>query len=57
MRGRYAQLGDDTLESVANLRLEGYANSEIATKLGVSVSSIERKLRLIRQIWGEGDVE
>ena len=53
VRLRYEQLADDRLEAVARARLEGYSNKEIAGQLGTSVSSVERKLRLIRQIWGE----
>jgi len=44
-------LSDDTLRSVATLRLEGYSNEEAAAKLDVSVRTVERKLRIIRQVW------
>ena len=46
-----AQLRDDTLRQVALLRMEGYSNQEIAERLQISVRSIERKLRLIREQW------
>lgn len=36
---------------VALLRLEGVENREIAERLEISVSSVERKLRLIREAW------
>jgi RNA polymerase sigma factor (sigma-70 family) len=45
------QLDDDQLSAVALAKLEGYTNLEIAGQLGKSLSSIERKLRVIRRIW------
>ena len=45
------RLKDDGLKAVAVARLEGYTNAEVATKLGCSIRSIERKLNLIRNIW------
>lgn len=44
-------LGDDQARTVASMRMEGYSNSEIAEHIGMSVSSVERKLRMIRQAW------
>ncbi|MEW4531506.1 ECF-type sigma factor [Maioricimonas sp. JC845] len=44
-------LGDDTLRAVAELRLEGYSNAEIASELGVSTHAVERKLALIKKKW------
>ena len=44
-------LDDPQLRTVALSKLEGYSNSEIADKLGRSVSTVERKLQLIRRIW------
>lgn len=44
-------LRDDLLRSVAMLRIEGHTLPEIATKLGLSLRSVERKLRLIRSTW------
>ena len=46
-----AVLRNDTLRRVALGRLEGYSNREIAQRLGLSVRSVERKLRLIRDDW------
>jgi DNA-directed RNA polymerase specialized sigma24 family protein len=43
---------DDDQRSVALLRLMSYTDAEIAELLRFSVSKIERKLRLIRKIWG-----
>jgi DNA-directed RNA polymerase specialized sigma24 family protein len=45
-----AQL-DDRLREVALLRLSGYSNEEIAEKVGRSVKSIERYMKMIREIW------
>ncbi len=44
-------LGDDALRSVALWRMEGYGAEEIARKLGCVPRSVERKCRLIRDIW------
>lgn len=47
------QLGDETLERIALAKLEGYTNDEIAEQLGVRTRTVERKLRIIREIWAE----
>jgi DNA-directed RNA polymerase specialized sigma24 family protein len=44
-------LGDAELETVALLKMEGYTTEEIAAKLGYVPRTIERKLRLIRNLW------
>ncbi|MEM6691887.1 MAG: ECF-type sigma factor, partial [Planctomycetota bacterium] len=44
-------LEDPVLETVALLRLEGYAVAEIAEKVGCAKRSVERRLNLIRQVW------
>lgn len=44
-------LGDDELRSVAQWKLEGHTNEEIAAKLGYVVRSVERKLGIIRSLW------
>jgi DNA-directed RNA polymerase specialized sigma24 family protein len=50
-------LGDRTLQIVATMKLEGYTNGEIATRLGCVISTVERKLARIRGKWagGRGD--
>lgn len=48
---RLAQLGDETLRTVALLRLEGYSNQEVAERLSCTTRTVERKLELIRAIW------
>lgn len=45
------RLGEPTTREVALLRLEGYENRDIAERLEISVSSVERKLRVIREVW------
>jgi DNA-directed RNA polymerase specialized sigma24 family protein len=52
-RRRLAELGDDVLRSVALWKMEGYSSAEIAGKLGCVVGTVERKLRVIRNIWGK----
>jgi RNA polymerase sigma factor (sigma-70 family) len=48
------RLDDERLQAVAVAKMEGYSNEELAAKLGCSVSTIERKLQLIRRIWNRG---
>jgi DNA-directed RNA polymerase specialized sigma24 family protein len=43
-------LGDEALRAVALAKMEGDTNEEIAGRLGVSLSTVERKLRGIRAI-------
>lgn len=50
------KLGDDTLQTVALLRIEGHSVDEIAIRLGCAKRSVERRLRLIRTIW-QGELE
>lgn len=42
---------DNKLRPIAVWKMEGHTNKEIATKLTCSVSTVERKLRLIRHTW------
>lgn len=42
--------GEDLVE-LAVLKMEGYANDEIAAKWGKAVRTVERKLKLIRKLW------
>jgi RNA polymerase sigma factor (sigma-70 family) len=52
VNGLLAQLADDQLRQIAVLKMEGYSNQEIAEKIGRAVTTIERRLRLIRKLWG-----
>jgi DNA-directed RNA polymerase specialized sigma24 family protein len=47
-------LDDDALRSVALWKMEGYTSEEIAERLGCAPRTVERKLRLIRRLWGGG---
>lgn len=44
-------LPDEDLKSVALQKTEGYTTQEIATRMGRSLATIERKLRVIRTLW------
>jgi DNA-directed RNA polymerase specialized sigma24 family protein len=44
-------LGDDELRAVAVWRMEGATVEEMATRLGCVRRSVDRKLRLIRDLW------
>lgn len=44
-------LHDQDLARVALWKMEGYTNEEIAERLGCAPRSVERKLRLIRELW------
>ena len=46
------RLEDPTLQAIAVWKMEGHTNEEIADKLGRAVGTVERKLQLIRKIWG-----
>jgi DNA-directed RNA polymerase specialized sigma24 family protein len=45
------KLPDAALRALAVWKMEGYTNDELATKLGRSRATVERKLGLIRGIW------
>src|SRR5262245_33755850 len=50
-------LPTDELRRVAVAKMEGRTNDEIARDLGRSLSTVERKLQVIRALWrAEGDV-
>jgi DNA-directed RNA polymerase specialized sigma24 family protein len=44
-------LRDDSLRAVAQLRLEGFTNEEVADRLGCSLRTVARKVELIRRAW------
>jgi len=44
------RLPDDAARRLAELKLEGYSNEEIAARLAVTTRTVERKLRLIRSV-------
>jgi DNA-directed RNA polymerase specialized sigma24 family protein len=44
-------LGDEQLRDLALLKLEGHTNQAIADRLDVALSTVERRLALIRERW------
>jgi DNA-directed RNA polymerase specialized sigma24 family protein len=48
-----AKLGDEELRAIALWKMEGAASEQIAARLGKALSTIERRLRLIRTLWAE----
>jgi DNA-directed RNA polymerase specialized sigma24 family protein len=54
VRCRLAALPSADLQTVAQSKLEGSTNAEIATHLGCGVRSVERKLKVIRSLWARG---
>ena len=44
-------LPDESLRSVALMKMEGYTNDEIADRLGCDPRTVTRKLKLIRKAW------
>jgi len=47
------QLPSPDLVELAIMKMEGYTNDEIAAKWGRAERTVERKLQLIRQVWGQ----
>ena len=45
-------LSEETLKTIVVMRFLGYSNDEIASELGCVTRTVERKLNLIRRIWG-----
>lgn len=50
-----ALLGDDTLQSIAVLKMQGYTIAEIAERVGCTRRAVQRRLDLIRRTWREED--
>jgi RNA polymerase sigma factor (sigma-70 family) len=48
-------LSDPILRQIAEWRMDGLSNAEIAEKLGRAVRTVERKLERIRMIWAKID--
>jgi DNA-directed RNA polymerase specialized sigma24 family protein len=49
------KLNDPVLQQVATRKMKGHTNAEIAEETGRSLATVERRLRLIRQIWNDGE--
>ena len=54
-RRMLGRLEDTELQAVALWKMEGYTNEEIAARLGCVPRTVERKLRLIRDLWESED--
>lgn len=52
-RAMIEMLQDDTVKTIALLRMEGYSVEEIAERLGCGKRTVERRLTLIRRTWSE----
>lgn len=48
-----AKLSRRTLQRIATMKLQGYTNEEIAGELGCAKRTVERKLAMIRRLWGD----
>ncbi len=44
-------LDNEQLEQVALMKLDGFQNTEIADQMGCTRQTVQRRLRLIREIW------
>jgi len=49
----FNKLRNDVLRKIATLRIGGSSNAEIAAEVNITVRSVERKLRLIRDTWSD----
>lgn len=47
------RIQEPSTQEAALLRMEGYELKEIAEKLGISLSSVKRKLRVVRDLWSQ----
>jgi DNA-directed RNA polymerase specialized sigma24 family protein len=52
-----ARLEDPRLQALAIAKMDGSANHEIAAEMGCSVRTVERRLKLIRDIWRDEEPE
>ena len=50
------RLEDPTLRAIVNWKLEGYTNDEVAARLGCVTSTVERKLKRIRDRWAKEEI-
>lgn len=51
IRALFDKLDVEELREIARLKIEGYTNEEIATRLGCTLRTVFRRLALIRDIW------
>jgi DNA-directed RNA polymerase specialized sigma24 family protein len=50
-RRLFARLADESLRTIALLKLDGHSNAEIARNLDCGQRTVERKLAVIRKRW------
>ena len=50
------RLEDERLVQIAQLKMQGYTNDEIAKRINRSRPTVERRLKLIREIWRQEGV-
>ncbi len=50
-------LGNDTLQKIALLKLDGSSIDEIAAEVGITRRAVERRLAVIRQTWRESVIQ
>jgi len=48
-------ISDTILRAIALWKMEGFTTEEIASKLGCTTRTVERKLHIIRRLWNFGD--
>jgi RNA polymerase sigma factor (sigma-70 family) len=48
---RLVHLLPENMQSVVTLKMDGFSNLEIAEHLGCSLATVERRLKMIREIW------
>jgi DNA-directed RNA polymerase specialized sigma24 family protein len=48
-------ISDTILRAIALWKMEGFTTDEIASKLGCTARTVERKLHIIRRLWSLGD--
>jgi RNA polymerase sigma factor (sigma-70 family) len=51
IRALFDRLDDDDQRAIAQLKLDGYTNDEIAARMNCTVRTVCRRLALIRDIW------
>ncbi len=52
-RGLLSLLPDEGTRQVAQLKMEGLTHDEIAAKLSCNVRTVERRIKVIRELWAE----
>jgi DNA-directed RNA polymerase specialized sigma24 family protein len=53
LRERLKKLPNEELRQVAMAKMEGHSNAEIANRLGMIERTVERRLSVLRSLWGD----